>query len=84
MLLAAIQRLSEGQNCTFHIPDAALVDGKEALVFAWLGLLRWLGLAQCPSERDGGKPPNLRWGHLGCQREMRFEVPSQPCLKRAA
>ena len=44
VLMDAIHRCAAGRNLTFHVPDAMLVDGKEALVFAWLGLLRWLGL----------------------------------------
>ena len=44
VLMDAIHRCAEGHNLAFHVPDSTLVDGKEALVFAWLGLLRWLGL----------------------------------------
>ena len=65
VLMGAIQRLSASQNCTFHIPDPALVDGKEALVFAWLGLLRLLGLPNAlPSVTGASRPTSggVIWG----------------------
>ena len=42
-LMAALRQASAGRNVTWHVPEDTLVHGKEALVFAWLGLLRWLG-----------------------------------------
>ena len=42
-LMAALKQASAGRSVTWHVPEDTLVHGKEALVFAWLGLLRWLG-----------------------------------------
>ena len=41
-LMDGLRAESAGREITWHVPDAKLVNGKEALVFAWLGLLRWL------------------------------------------
>ena len=42
-LMAALRQATLGRDVTWHVPEDTLVHGKEALVFAWLGLLRWLG-----------------------------------------
>ena len=42
-LISALQRETADSNVILHFPDDQLIHGKEALVFAWLGLLRWLG-----------------------------------------
>ena len=42
-LMAALRQATLDRDVTWHVPDNILVHGKEALVFAWLGLLRWLG-----------------------------------------
>ena len=65
VLMDAIHRCAEGRNLTYHVPDATLVDGKEALVFAWLGLLRWLGLPNAlPSVTGACRPTSggVIWG----------------------
>lgn len=65
VLMDAIHRCAEGQNLAFHVPDSTLVDGKEALVFAWLGLLRWLGLPNAlPSVTGAHKATSggVIWG----------------------
>lgn len=36
-----VQRISERSGATIHVPEKKLVDFKEALVFAFLGVLRW-------------------------------------------
>ena len=42
-LMAALRQATLDRDVTWHVPEETLVHGKEALVFAWLGLLRWLG-----------------------------------------
>ena len=42
-LMAALRQATLDRDVTWHVPEESLVHGKEALVFAWLGLLRWLG-----------------------------------------
>ena len=41
-LMQGLEAASEGRGIHWHVPHSDLVNGKEALVFAWLGLLRWL------------------------------------------
>jgi anhydro-N-acetylmuramic acid kinase len=41
-LMQGLEAASEGRGIHWHVPHPDLVNGKEALVFAWLGLLRWL------------------------------------------
>ena len=65
VLMDAIHRCAAGRNLTFHVPDSTLVDGKEALVFAWLGLLKWLGLPNAlPSVTGAQKATSggVIWG----------------------
>jgi anhydro-N-acetylmuramic acid kinase len=39
-----IQRLNElSDGVEFYLPESEMINGKEALAFAFLGLLRWLG-----------------------------------------
>ena len=42
-LMAALRQATLDRDVKWHVPEDTLVHGKEALVFAWLGLLRWLG-----------------------------------------
>ena len=60
-LMDEFRRQSHGRDITWHMPPDMLMDGKEALVFAWLGLLRWLNLPNvlssvtgCRVESSGG------------------------------
>ena len=65
VLMDAIHLCAESRNHALHVPDAMLVDGKEALVFAWLGLLRWLGLPNAlPSVTGAHKATSggVIWG----------------------
>ena len=41
-LMDELHRQSAGRNIEWHVPHDDLVHGKEAMVFAWLALLRWL------------------------------------------
>ncbi len=50
-----IQRISDGCNKNVIIPDDRLVDYKEALVFAFLGLLRVLGEVNCLASVTGAR-----------------------------
>ena len=65
VLMEAIHRRSQDLNHAFHVPDATLGDGKEALVFAWLGLLRWLGMPNALPSVTGARKSSsggVIWG----------------------
>lgn len=42
-----VERLRELLPGGIHLPDERTIDHKESMVFAFLGLLRWLGLPNC-------------------------------------
>lgn len=42
-----VERLRELLPGGIHLPDERTIDHKESIVFAFLGLLRWLGLPNC-------------------------------------
>lgn len=48
-----IERLKALSFCKLIIPENKLVDYKEALVFAFLGLLRWTGQPNCLATATG-------------------------------
>jgi len=50
-----IERLKHHTTAELHIPDARLVNYKEALVFAFLGLLKMRKEINCLSSVTGGK-----------------------------
>jgi len=50
-----IERLKHHTSAEIHIPDASLVHFKEALVFAFLGLLKMRKEINCLSSVTGGK-----------------------------
>ena len=50
-----IERLKHHTSTEIHIPDASLVHFKEALVFAFLGLLKMRKEINCLSSVTGGK-----------------------------
>ena len=54
-LMAALERQGEEKNLVWDVPQKELVEGKEAMVFAWLGLLRWLGIDNTLSSVTGAK-----------------------------
>jgi anhydro-N-acetylmuramic acid kinase len=56
-----MERLSALSSKNFEIPDPKLVDYKEALVFAFLGLLRWKGKINCLHSVTGA-PANTIGG----------------------
>lgn len=50
-----IERLKKLSNSSLVIPDTKLIDYKEALIFALLGLLRWLGQTNCLASATGAR-----------------------------
>ena len=50
-----IERLKQHTSAEIHIPDASLIHFKEALVFAFLGLLKMRKEINCLSSVTGGK-----------------------------
>jgi anhydro-N-acetylmuramic acid kinase len=50
-----IERLKQHTTAEIHIPDASLIHFKEALVFAFLGLLKMRKEINCLSSVTGGK-----------------------------
>ena len=54
-LMAALGRQGEKKNLDWDVPQKELVEGKEAMVFAWLGLLRWLGIDNALSSVTGAE-----------------------------
>lgn len=55
-LMEKIQDFSESK---LFIPDAQTIDFKEALIFAFLGLLRYKGLPNCLSDVTGASANNI-------------------------
>lgn len=54
-LMAALERQGEAKKLAWNVPNQELVEGKEAMVFAWLGLLRWLGIDNALSSVTGAE-----------------------------
>ncbi|MDA0728200.1 MAG: anhydro-N-acetylmuramic acid kinase [Bacteroidetes bacterium] len=54
-LMDGISEASRGRGIDWIVPDREVVEGKEALVFAWLGLLRWLGLPNALPSVTGAR-----------------------------
>jgi anhydro-N-acetylmuramic acid kinase len=50
-----ISRLRKQLPCSIHIPENELIDYKEALIFAFLGLLRITGKPNCLASVTGAK-----------------------------
>ncbi len=51
-LVQSIQKIS---NAKVEIPSPELIDSKEALIFAFLGLLKWQGSVNCLASVTGAK-----------------------------
>ena len=54
-LMAALECQGEVKKLAWDVPNRELVEGKEAMVFAWLGLLRWLGIDNTLSSVTGAE-----------------------------
>lgn len=48
-----VQRISELSSSELLLPDDLIVNYKEALIFAFLGVLRWLGRENCLAAATG-------------------------------
>ena len=67
-LMDALRRQGAELGMTFHVPTPELVDGKEAIAFAFLGLLRWLGMPNAMPSWTGASMPSSGgslWGEQG-------------------
>ncbi len=54
-----IERLMSLSHSEFIIPDNQIIDFKEALIFAFLGLLRWKGEVNCLASATGASEDNI-------------------------
>lgn len=67
-LMDVLRRQGAAKGMTFHVPSPQLVDGKEAIAFAFLGLLRWLGMPNAMPSWTGASVPSsggAMWGGPG-------------------
>jgi anhydro-N-acetylmuramic acid kinase len=48
-----IERLKKYSDCNWHVPEDILVHYKEAMIFAFLGVLRWRNEINCLSSVTG-------------------------------
>ncbi|MGB2424520.1 MAG: anhydro-N-acetylmuramic acid kinase, partial [Flavobacteriales bacterium] len=64
-LMQALNEAGADRGIVWDVPELDLVHGKEALVFAWLGLLRWLGIPTTLPSVTGASAPSsggALWG----------------------
>ncbi len=54
-----IECLQNSTKCKVVIPDSAVVECKEAIVFAFLGVLRYLGMPNCLKSVTGASCDNI-------------------------
>lgn len=54
-----IECLQNSTKCKVVIPDCAVVECKEAIVFAFLGVLRYLGMPNCLKSVTGASCDNI-------------------------
>ena len=67
-LMDALRRQGAEKAMTLHVPSSQLVDGKEAIAFAFLGLLRSLGMPNATPSWTGASVPSSggsMWGWQG-------------------
>jgi anhydro-N-acetylmuramic acid kinase len=53
--MAMLERRGEAKKLAWVVPNRELVEGKEAMAFAWFGLLRWLGIDNALSSVTGAE-----------------------------
>ncbi|MBW6491760.1 MAG: anhydro-N-acetylmuramic acid kinase [Lentimicrobium sp.] len=53
-----MSKIKDFSNCLIIIPDQKIIDYKEALIFALLGVLRYKGIPNCLSEVTGARANN--------------------------
>ena len=53
-----LNKIKNFSSCNIIIPDPEIIDFKEAIIFAFLGVLRYKGLPNCLSEVTGAKTDN--------------------------
>lgn len=64
-----IERIKGHTKCKLIIPDKTIVEFKEALLFAFLGVLRYTGQVNCLSSVTGAKQDNVGGAlYLGSKR----------------
>ena len=54
-LMEALRQKGKDKHLSWHLPDPSMIHGKEAYVFAWLGLLRWLGMTNTMQSVTGAQ-----------------------------
>ncbi len=54
-----LKKLKEKLKCEIIIPDERLIDFKEAIIFAFLGVLRFIGHPNCLSSVTGAKMDSI-------------------------
>jgi anhydro-N-acetylmuramic acid kinase len=54
-LMEALRQKGKAKRLSWHLPDPSMIHGKEAYVFAWLGLLRWLGMTNTLASVTGAQ-----------------------------
>ena len=54
-----IRRMEESSGCSLVVPEAALVEFKEALIFAFLGVLYMAGEPSCLASATGSAHDNI-------------------------
>ena len=65
VLMARLRQEGEARGISFHVPEQFVVDGKEALAFALLGLQRALDLPNAEGSWTGASSPSVGgalWG----------------------
>lgn len=54
-LMVALRQNGEAKKLSWHLPGPSMIHGKEAFVFAWLGLLRWVGMTNTLATVTGAQ-----------------------------
>ncbi len=62
-----IDLITRKSNAEIIIPEKNLIEFKEALIFAFLGLLRWLNIPNCLSSVTGAEFDNIGGAVYNCK-----------------